>query len=151
MAIALVSPAVGYIGNGHVVESTSTLAVAGGNVLVEILDPLLAILLTSGDGLTGGPGVTNGVILGVGQRHVVQPRVGLPLGNAITMRITYYSNFFVTVVDTANFAAAFLHDPVSGLGTVTRQLEQLAQDTVSAVNGARYDILNVLVRTFPPP
>ena len=149
--IALVSPAAGYIGNGHVVESTSTLAVNGGNVLVELLDPLLAIVLTSGDGLTGGPGVTNGLILGVGTRSGLQPRQGLPLGNAITMRVTYYSNLFVTVVDTANFAGVFLHDPVSGLATVTKHLEDLAQSIESAVNSARYDIVQLLTRTFPAP
>lgn len=151
MTITLVSPAAGYVGNGHVVDSASTLSVAGGNVLVELLDPLLAFLLTTGDGLTGGPGVTSSVILGVGNRLGPQPRLGLPLGSAITMRITYYSDFFVTVLDTANFAAAFMHDPVSGLGTVTHHLEDLALTVESAVNAARTDILAALFRTFPAP
>ena len=145
------SPGAGYVGNGHVVESTSTLSVVGGNVLVELLDPLLAFLLTSGDGLTGAAGVTAGVILGVGNRLGPQPRLGLPLGSAITMRITYYSDFFVTAVDTANFASTFLHDPVSGLGTVTHHLEELALEVESAVNAARFDILAALVREFPAP
>jgi hypothetical protein len=144
MTITLLDAATGYLGQGHNVACHTDQVGAFAHFTADVYDPLLAFIVCSGSADIGG--AFGGCQLGIENTSFGRSSThlqGLPLGNAVTLRLTYLTAAFA-VIDTQDFAT-FLHDPVSGLAGLISSIPPPPHDPMLDT------ILADVQQVFPPP
>jgi hypothetical protein len=149
MVITLSNPTAGFVGQGHELEASTTVAMSSAGVsLWELMDPTLTWQVSAASGDTPSGVGLFAVQMGLQQGSPAGFRQGIAAGAAVTLRITLFSDQFLTVIDSGIFAGVFLHDPVSGLGGLLGQVGGLTSGQQSELD----DILaNTQGGTFKSP